>query len=678
MELNSRQIPGITGHSLFQRRQYSLLLGGIFGVGLFVAAIGWWALHTINQEIRRDMEANLTTILDTEIAALENWFETRKTVTVNRAQHTKMQAILAGTRTNFDFVEDMAVTLNATNWAIIEANGQILHGSADNPKRIGRDAIDILTASLQRPMISAPLPAGAWGQHPSIIAMAPIPNHLAVLAYRFDPHQEFSSLLEIARAGDSGETYAFNRNGDMISQSRFIDDLHNTGLLPREKTSSIFHIQIRDPGIDLTQAGNTALQERLAQPLTTMAASAISGKRSFNVMGYRDYRGVPVIGAWSWLDNYDFGLTCEIDVAEAYQMASKLRRVFVVLLVVIGIAGIVMLFFSVRQSALQRRARKAEAVVEELGQYHITQKIGEGGMGAVYLAQHKLLRRKTAIKMINSQKVDDESLRRFEREVRLTCELTHPNTIAVYDYGRQDDGTFYYAMEYLSGCDLQVLIDTFGQQPINRVIHILRQAAGALSEAHARGLVHRDIKPANIFLSTRGGMQDFVKVLDFGLVKHIASGDKASLTQQNVICGTPHYMAPEIVQQDEKVNGSVDLYALGIVGYTLLTGTVPYDAPSTMAILMAHVESPIPTLPEEIPRELAAIIAKCMAKDSNERYANGRELERELQNLAQTHNWTQDDARTWWDNHHLPQAQQQPIETMQSGVTIQLSMERNA
>src|SRR5262249_32486732 len=234
---------------------------------------------------------------------------------------------------------------------------------------------------------------------------------------------------------------------------------------------------------------------------------------------YRDYRGVLSIGAWKWLPEYGFGVATEVDVADAFRPLYVLRRAIWILLGLLVLSAGAVLCSMIVIARQQRRVEKAEKAIKQLGQYTREEKIGEGGMGAVYRARHAFLRRPTAVKMLSTENVTEEALARFEREVQLTSRLNHPNTIAVYDYGRTPEGVFYYAMEFLQGIDLEDLVEKYGPLPEGRVVRILEQVCGSLAEAHDVGLIHRDIKPANIILSRRAGISDFAKVLDFGLVK---------------------------------------------------------------------------------------------------------------------------------------------------------------
>ncbi len=295
---------------------------------------------------------------------------------------------------------------------------------------------------------------------------------------------------------------------------------------------------------------------------------------------------------------------------------------------------------------LRRQANEAQ----QLGQYRLVRKIGEGGLGAVYLAHHVMLRRPTAVKLLLPDRIGADNLERFEREVRHMSQLTHPNTVAVFDYGVSPDGTFYYAMEYLGGgIDLEQLVRLHGPQPAGRVVPILVQVCGALQEAHDSGIVHRDIKPANIMLCERGGMFDVAKVVDFGLVKEITADTGAS-TQ--IILGTPAYIAPEAVTEPSTVGPAVDLYALGCVGYFLLTGRRVFQGNTAVDVCIQHVTA-IPKKPSEVmatyvPLELEAVIMQCLEKLPARRPASATALADALSTLPPSGDWTDDAMRTWW------------------------------
>lgn len=264
--------------------------------------------------------------------------------------------------------------------------------------------------------------------------------------------------------------------------------------------------------------------------------------------------------------------------------------------------------------------RETVSLAQQLGQYVIERKLGAGGMGEVYLARHSLLRRHTAVKLLPPERAGLKTVERFEREVRATSRLSHPNTVAIYDYGRTRDGIFYYAMEYLEGMDLQRLVQEQGPVPAPRAVHILAQVAGALGEAHATGLIHRDLKPANVFLCERGGLGDTVKVLDFGLVKDTGADRPATgQTDVNALIGTPGYLAPESIHSPTEVDARSDIYALGALGYFLLTGREVFEGSTVVALCVAHLhqipEPPSARLKRALPADLEQLILSCLEKD---------------------------------------------------------------
>jgi eukaryotic-like serine/threonine-protein kinase len=294
---------------------------------------------------------------------------------------------------------------------------------------------------------------------------------------------------------------------------------------------------------------------------------------------------------------------------------------------------------------LHARARQAL----QLGQYTLEEKIGQGGMGEIYRARHAMLRRPTAVKLLLGGG-SEEQLRRFEKEVQLTAGLTHPNTISIYDYGRTPDGVFYYAMELLEGMTLEQLVEHHGPLSPGRTIHFLKQVCGALNEAHRSGLIHRDVKPANIFVCRRGAIADFIKVLDFGLVREVKREENLKLSNLNVVVGTPLYMSPEAIVEPNGVDAATDIYALGAVAYFLLTGEPPFTGSTVVEVCMRHMHS-IPPPPSEratVPPDLEALILSCLAKEKAGRPASVAALAQRLDACADAHSWTQAQAEAWW------------------------------
>ena len=296
--------------------------------------------------------------------------------------------------------------------------------------------------------------------------------------------------------------------------------------------------------------------------------------------------------------------------------------------------------------------RTEAARIRRLGQYTLERQIGSGGMGVVYRASHAMLRRPTAIKLLPPDRAGETAVARFEREVQMTAQLSHPNTVAIYDYGRTPDGVFYYAMEYLDGINLEDLVRLHGPQPPGRVVSILDQVCGALGEAHERGLVHRDIKPANIILTERGGEPDVAKVVDFGLVKSYASEDTSlTMSTPGVVTGTPLYLSPEALTAPDAGDPRSDLYALGAVGYFLVTGRPLFDGRTVAEIIGHHLhtepEPPSRRLGRELPRDIEQVILQCLRKAPSERPADARAL-RERLRRSTVPPWTMEQAVEWW------------------------------
>ena len=286
--------------------------------------------------------------------------------------------------------------------------------------------------------------------------------------------------------------------------------------------------------------------------------------------------------------------------------------------------------------------RREVSAARRLGQYELKRKLGEGGMGVVYEATHVLLGRRTAVKLLPTESSGERNIARFEREVQQTSRLRHPNTVNVYDYGRTPDGQFYYAMEYLDGLNLEEVVAAEGPLAEPRVVHIVKQAAEALGEAHAMSLVHRDVKPANIMLCQRGHVPDLVKVLDFGLVKELAP-TSATVTAAGTIVGTPSYLAPEAIAEADAASPASDIYALGAVAYFLRTGRPVFEAPNVIAVCAKHLnetpESPSLHAPHPLDPALEAIIVRCLAKDPADRFETGADLAAALADLTPPETW---------------------------------------
>jgi len=292
----------------------------------------------------------------------------------------------------------------------------------------------------------------------------------------------------------------------------------------------------------------------------------------------------------------------------------------------------------------------------DMGSYHLEELLGRGGMGEVWRASHRLLARSSAIKLIRPDALgagSADALKRFEREAQATAALRSPHTVEIYDFGTTEGGTFYYVMELLEGYDSETLVQAHGPLPQSRAIHVLRQVCKSLMEAHERGMVHRDIKPANIYVCTYGLEKDFVKVLDFGLVKSSApiGGHASALTAAGIVAGTAEYISPEMARGDAVVDARADLYALGCVAYYMLTGKLVFEGATPMEILIEHVKTR-PTRPSQkvsrpIHPQLEEIILSCLQKDPENRPQSARDLDRLLAAVPLPA-WTEDEAQRWW------------------------------
>jgi serine/threonine-protein kinase len=319
--------------------------------------------------------------------------------------------------------------------------------------------------------------------------------------------------------------------------------------------------------------------------------------------------------------------------------------------------------FAIAGSRVVHRLSKEVVAAREIGSYRLETLLGKGGMGEVWRANHRLLARPAAIKLIRQDVVASDPaaqtqvLARFEREAQVTASLRCPHTIALYDFGVADDGAFYYVMELLDGLDAQALVERFGPLPAERAVYLMRQICESLAEAHDAHLVHRDIKPSNIFVCRYGRDVDFVKVLDFGLVKPRASAATTGSLESvaHVVRGTPAFMAPEQIMGDRELDARADVYAAGCVAFWLLTGQSVFTGATTMETLLKHVrdEPPAPSQRSElpIPPALDSLVLRCLAKDPAGRPASADQLAQALARVPFTRPWTREDAADWWARH---------------------------
>ena len=673
--------------TLLLRRQ--LWLWPILAV-LLLSLIGYLITRSIRLTMEANLQSQLSTLLEVEKSMVLKWLAQQETSARTLANQSDLRQNVEKLVKNIRSTGGLAPSDGKEQIGLLEeieqevaptlANYEFSGYMISDPKHvvIASNHRELIGKELQehegflskvfdnQPTVSPPFAsrvpiADAQGKIqtgvPTMFVCVPVLDQdlqiIAALSLRIRPDREFTRLIQLGRIGRSGETYAVDSQGLMVSGSRFDEDLILLGVLPdRDNAESILNIQLREPGGDMTK-GFRPKSRRSELAFTKAAAQLMDQKDGIDIGGYRDYRGVPVVGVWTWLKDYSFGLVTEIDYDEAFEPLNILRRAFYTMFGLLALATLAILAFSIIVGRLQREARQAAVEAKQLGQYRLDVKLGEGAMGTVYRGHHAMLRRQSAIKLLNVERVNETSINRFEQEVQITCNLNNPHTIAIYDYGRTPEGVFYYAMEYLDGINLQDLVDKYGPQPEGRVAKILDQLCSSLFEAHSMGLVHRDIKPANVMLNRRGGVPDFVKLLDFGLVR--AVDDAKRTKHQEGMAGTPLYMSPESIQTPDLVDARSDLYAVGAVGYFLLTGAPIFQASSLAELCQLHVDA-VPLAPsvragKSITSELEHAIMSCLEKNRSKRPQTARDLSNLLHRLAASDAWTIYDADAWWSRY---------------------------
>jgi serine/threonine-protein kinase len=423
---------------------------------------------------------------------------------------------------------------------------------------------------------------------------------IAVLGIAEPVDAVFASILRSALPGEHGEAFAYDAAGNILTAERF-----------GEKTS-------------IAKTGDGVILDP-----------------------YLNHRGAQVIGASRWLPEYGMGIALEMEAGEAYAPLRYLNIAFGVVFGALVIAVFVAL--SSAWSVIRLRTESGR----RLGPYRLGKTIGEGGVATVYLAQHDLLKRPTAVKLLKPARATDEMIARFEREVQLASSLSHPNTVEIFDYGRTRDGLFYYAMEYLDGMTVSEVLQRESPIPVPRVVHILQQVCAALAEAHARNIVHRDIKPENVMVCRYGGAYDFVKILDFGLVKSLGEKHSRDLTRTLRILGTPLYMAPERLRNPADVDARTDIYAVGALAFLMLTGRRLFESTDDLELTTKILNEEPPrasqVAPQPVPVELDLIVTACVEKTRELRPQRVADLAEAFAALSLEHRWTQREAQAWWE-----------------------------
>jgi tRNA A-37 threonylcarbamoyl transferase component Bud32 len=661
-----------------------------FLLGALLIGLGVWAYSGVRSSLGEARGVSLEALLGTVVKGLDVWIGEHMTEAVRVARDPDVVA--RATRLAAERRDPVAVVGRCTEEAeqlgariesslttrgvvafrIVDRLGVVL--SSKDPLRCGqrlraapfRQRLDLAidgTPQFVRPYPETELSVrGADGAaRPVAWFVVPIRAgsgaSVAALAMGVETDREMENIFSTARPGATAEVYAFGDDGLLLTSSRFSEELVSAGVLSTGSAGGgAFQVQVRDPGGALGQ-GHVPEREPAARPFTQAAALAIAARgketdierHGVVTTPYRNYRGVDVIGAWRWLPAYDVGIAAEISSGEAY---APMRYLSISFAVIGGVAVLTLVAALVSAFLLGRLSRQFGRA-QRLGAYTLERKVSEGGMATIYLARHALLKRPTAIKILKKHVATDEFVHRFEREVQLASRLLHPNTVEIYDFGRTGEGQPYYVMEYLDGVTLAELVEHSGRVPPGRAIHILRQVAAALREAHAQGMVHRDVKPENVMLCRRGE-DDVVKLLDFGLVKDLERPDTRDITKQLKLVGTPRYMAPERLLNPSDADVRSDIYALGAVGYFLLVGRPIFDGGDSLAISNQVLHTPAPRVSAggaQVPDGLDALIAACLEKDRARRPQDAETVVETLDRLASRLAWTQVDAAAWWSEY---------------------------
>ncbi len=647
---------------------------------LVLGAIGWWTHHEVKDSMRATRGAALRSVLDAQAKSLEVWIEDRKVgigrMVRERQVRDGIRALAAiarqpgatpqeycATPARRGLVEQLEEALAGTGaitFNLVDSSGRIIASKDREYCGLRYRAADLerdLAPAFRGQTLFLPphedavrlerAPQDPPLDRPLIRIRTPVRDDdgtiVAVLGVGYYAHEQFLTILAAARAGATDEVYAFDRDGVMLSNSRF--ETGPVASAPRAAgTSSAGGLVLRPP---LAPAD---ARTRLVE--VALATAGAPGDASGMLLDpYPGYRGVPVVGGWRRLAADDMYLAIEMSAEEAYAPLEVLGTAFGVVFGALVVAVLVAL-----ASWFTAALIRAEVEKNRMGPYWLGERIGEGGVGNVYLARHDLLKRPSAVKLLKPSRATDELTARFQREAKLASQLRHPNMVEIFDYGHGVDGTLYYAMEYLEGDTVGQQVQRGGPMPVARAVHILRQVCAGLAEAHGKGMVHRDISVSNIMVCHHGGEYDFVKILDFGLVKHVAGEQSQAITRSLRILGTPQYMAPERLRDPADVDARADVYAVGAVAFFLLSGRRMFETEDTLALTSRVLNEVPPRLSriaaQAIPPELDVLVAACLEKDREARPPDILAVKEVLEGVADRARWSQRDAEAAWRALH--------------------------
>lgn len=596
-------------HAPVSRARGLLYLAASLGL---VAAILTGIQVGVSASLRESRAVAYAALLDTQAARLQQWIDERRADAEQLAGDPAI-AWLAGAAPRDGCKDEATRRLAVREIAafrfgarapkalhLLDQTGQVLTSTTGDAcgTRPPAEVAARLALARERGSVFVKPPAAGVDEHPTVWFEAPVRDPRgavrAYVGYGLDAAEAFRFLAEQGRFGATGEIYVVDRENRALSALRRRPPLAG----PLAANQLLDHLALgRNPAAGADPAG------------IVMAP-------------YPGYAGTEVVGAWRWLPRRSIGLVLEVEAAEAYAPLYQLRA---------SAGTLAILAAAALAAALAARSLESGGPAR-IGPYRVLSPLGEGAISRVYLAEHVLMRRRVALKVLKTHAANDEWLARFKREARLAGRLQHPNFVRLYDYGVAPGGGFYYAMEYLAGCNFAELVEREGPQPPTRVARLLRQACEALDEAHALGILHRDIKPQNLMVCDIAGQADVVKVLDFGLVKELHADESRDLTVGLRILGTPAYLAPERITTPGSTDPRSDLYAIGAVGFFLLTGHRPFESDGDLQLSHRILHETAPRAsdlnPENVIPVLDDLIASCLAKSPDERPASARELAR--------------------------------------------------
>jgi eukaryotic-like serine/threonine-protein kinase len=486
---------------------------------------------------------------------------------------------------------------------------------------------------------------------PRTVVLAPIRQPDGRMAGAFALVLAMDDVDERFRQGrpfETGETYLFREDGLLLSPSRFTADLERWKLAnPSGDREMPMGVYLRDPGRNLYDSnGLRPHEDPTSWPLTELVRVAVASGKAANgassgviLTPYRDYRGVQVVGAWRWSPELGAGLTAEVDEVEILSTLRFIDWPVGLFILLAGGAGAWVILSSFLLTRLRGRTPAGEAY----GQYTLIEKLGEGGVGEVFLAHHTHLRRPAVVKLLRRDRLSPVFLQQFEREAQAASRLRHPNTVQIYDFGQTQDGAPYYAMEHVPGLDLGQWVKRYGPMVPGRAIYIVKQICAALSEAHRQDIIHRDIKPANVMLCELAGQQDFVKVLDFGLAKD--NTEPTEETSPLVRSGTPFYTPPERLLPNAQVDQRCDIYAVGVLLYFLICGVTPYEPGADWIESTLSGDTVPPSQRLDLPRSVERTILDCICREPAGRPGSAQELLDRLCRLDDVPQWNPEKSR---------------------------------